>query len=92
MALWFGEALGLDVDTFLKKFGTKSGRAGGATTAFRAGVPVEAVQQQDNWKSSVVFRYIDPSLEQRTEFVDVILASPDKASIEPMRTDLGKSR
>ena len=43
LALWFVEALSLDVGTFQKKIGMKSGHAGGATSAFRAGAPVEAV-------------------------------------------------
>ena len=34
IVLWFGEALGLDVETFLRCYGTTSGKAGGASTAF----------------------------------------------------------
>ena len=81
LARWFGEAQGLDVDTFLWCFGTKSGPAGGATTAFRAGVPLEAVQQQGNRKSTAVFRYIHPSLERKTEFVSAILSSSEHPGI-----------
>ena len=69
LGTWFGDALGLDVEEFMAAYGTKSGRAGGATTASNAGVPLEDIRRQGNWKSDEVLVYVEPDAKKRTSFV-----------------------
>ena len=76
LAAWFGEALGLDVEEFLATYGTKSGRAGGATTASNAGVQLEDIRRQGNWKSDEVLVYLEPGAKKRTNFVSCIAKHP----------------
>lgn len=42
-------------------------RRGGATFAFRAGVPGELIQMQGDWKSEAYLRYLDFSLESKLQ-------------------------
>ena len=51
LGAWFGDAFGLNVEELLAAYGTKSDRAGGATSASNAGVPLEDIHRQGNWKS-----------------------------------------
>ncbi len=41
LSIWFGPLLGLSPDEFLSKFGSHSGRIGGASAAANAGAPME---------------------------------------------------
>ena len=41
LSIWFGPLLGLSSNEFLLKFGTHSGRIGGASAAANAGGPME---------------------------------------------------
>ena len=47
----------VNANDFLRQYGTKSVRVGGATAARSAGVPVDALQAHGGWKSDVSHRY-----------------------------------
>ncbi len=65
-----------NAEEFLKRFGTKSGRAGGATTAVNAGVPREDVQAHGGWASDAVDRYVTRSTDQKLKVGRTILLPP----------------
>jgi hypothetical protein len=59
LAKWMPPYVGAaNAKDFLKRFGTKSGRAGGATAATTVGVSREEVQAHGGWSSNAVDRYI----------------------------------
>jgi len=49
----------------VKAFGFHSLRAGGATAAAKAGVPVHLIKQHGNWSSDAVYAYIRPDTAER---------------------------
>ena len=51
LSLWFSGVLGISSKDFRKKFGTQSGRSGGASAASNAGVKVELWGQHGAWAS-----------------------------------------
>lgn len=61
MRYWLGQA-GL---TSVAEYGFHSLRAGGATAAALAGVPVENIKGHGNWNSEAVYGYIRPDDEAR---------------------------
>ena len=72
LATLMGPVVGLSPADFKKSYGTKSGRAGGATAAFQAGVPLPLIRRQGGWRSNAVHRYIAPSQEQDTSFAKAV--------------------
>ena len=48
------------------QYSSHSFRRGGATWAFKAGVPGELIKTQGDWSSDAYLRYLDMSLETRT--------------------------
>jgi hypothetical protein len=54
------------------KFSGYSFHRGGAKFAFSAGVPVEAIKAQGDWKSSAVERYLSPSLDLRRSLAKTV--------------------
>ena len=53
------------IGTDPKRFGTHSFRRGGATLAFRAGVPADLIKTQGDWKSDAYQRYIEVSVDDK---------------------------
>ena len=51
LSKWFAPLLRMTAQQFLKKFGTKSGRSGGASAASNAGIAVERWGQHGGWKT-----------------------------------------
>ena len=51
LSKWFAPLLNMTAQQFLEKFGTKSGRSGGASAASNAGVAVERWGQHGGWKT-----------------------------------------
>ncbi len=51
LSSWFSGILGISSKDFRKKFGTQSGRSGGASAASNAGVDVELWGQHGAWAS-----------------------------------------
>ena len=74
LAKWMPPYVGAaNAKDFLKRFGTKSGRAGGATAATAAGLTREAIQAHGGWSSNVVDRYILRSNDQKKSVGHAIL-------------------
>ncbi len=77
LARWMPGYVGADsADEFLKRFGTKSGRAGGASAAINAGVPREDVQAHGGWKSDAMDRYVTRGSEKKLAVGRAILLPP----------------
>ena len=60
-------------EQFLQLHGTKSGRDGGATAAYKAGVPEAEWQAHGNWSSDARWRYIERDEDNRTPVGKVIM-------------------
>ena len=60
------QVIGLDP----KSFSSHSFRRGGATWAFRAGVPAELIKVHGDWASNAYLRYLDFSLQQKLEVAE----------------------
>ena len=58
-----------------KSYGSHSCRIGGVTAAHAAGIDMTLIQQHGNWKSDVVYDYIQPSTEQQLSVTEFIQAS-----------------
>lgn len=59
-------------------YGSHSCRIGGVTAAHAAGVNMTLIQQHGNWKSDVVYDYIQPSVNQQlkvTQFIEAAAAA-----------------
>ncbi len=77
LARWMPGYVGADnAEEFLKRFGTKYGRAGGATAAINAGVPREDVQAHGGWASDAVDRYVTRSYDKKLTVGRAILLPP----------------
>ena len=79
------------------KYGTHSGRRGGATAAVEAGVEDELIMQQGRWRSKMAFnRYICDELELRQRAAAFLAAhlggSSTKASVEGAREPPNKKK
>jgi hypothetical protein len=74
LAKWMPTYVGAaNAKDFLKRFGTKSGRAGGATAATPVGMAREAVKGHGGWSSNAVDRYILRSNDQKKSVGQAIL-------------------
>ena len=69
-----------NAEEFLTRFGTKSGRAGGATAAIDAGVPREDVQAHGGWTSDAVDRYVTRNTERKLRVGKAVLLLPPPAA------------
>ncbi len=77
--------MGLSLDDFLEKYGSHSGRIGGASSAANAGVPMERWGQHGSWRSASAQRsYMELSEENILSVSRAILAHP---SIPDVRED-----
>ena len=77
LARWMPGYVGADnAEEFLKRFGTKFGRVGGATVAINAGVPREDVQAHGGWTSDAVDRYVNRSVDQKLKVGRTVLKTP----------------
>ena len=56
LSLWFGGVLGCSAAEFKLRFGTQSGRSGGASAASNAGIPLELWGQHGDWASMAAQR------------------------------------
>ena len=84
LSLWMAPYVGsLNAQAFLSIFGTKSGRAGGASAACNAGVPTTAWQEQGGWKTDVCFRYIQRSAASRQAVGRAIMTAPTQPTAAP---------
>ena len=57
-------------------YGSHSCRIGGVTAAHKAGIDMTLIQQHGNWKSDVVYDYIQPSLNQQLSVTSFIHTTP----------------
>ena len=74
LAKWMPGYVGAEnAEELLKRFGTKSGRVGGATAAMTAGVPREDVQAHGGWKSDAVDQYVTRSVDMKLRVGRTIL-------------------
>ena len=81
LAKWMPGYVGAEnAEEFLKRFGTKSGRAGGATAAIAAGVPREDVQAHGGWTSEAVDRYVTRGAEKKLSVGKAVLLSSPPAT------------
>ena len=55
-----------------RSYGSHSCRIGGVTAAHAAGVDMELIRQHGNWKSDVVYEYIQPTITQQLAVTDFI--------------------
>lgn len=62
-----------------KSYGSHSCRSGGVTAAHGAGVDMTLIAQHGNWKSDVVYDYIQPSVHQQVEVTSFMQASSSSA-------------
>ncbi len=77
LAKWMPGYVGAEnAEEFLKRFGTKSGRAGGATAAINAGVAREDVRAHGGWKSDAVDRYVLRNSDKKLAVGKAILLQP----------------
>ena len=66
LSRWMAPHVGAtNANDFLRQFGTKSGRAGGATAARSAGIPLDTLKAHGGWKSDVFLRYVVHDKESR---------------------------
>ena len=72
ITLWMSERMGISTEEFAKRFGSRFGRAGGASAALNAGVPEAIIRKHGDWKSAALFRYIEYSLEVESTTVRAI--------------------
>ena len=63
-----------------KSYGSHSCRIGGVTAAHAAGIDMTLIQQHGNWKSDVVYDYIQPSTDQQLSVTQFIQASSAEAA------------
>jgi hypothetical protein len=76
LSIWMPAHVGVqNASEFLKLYGTKSGRAGGATAACNAGVPDAVWQRHGGWRSDVKWRYVQPD-RQSTQAVGMAILRP----------------
>ena len=69
---------------FLKKFGMKSFRSGGATAAGTANIPFEVWGSHGGWQSrESQMRYLEISLEQALQVTATVTAIPDTTNTLP---------
>lgn len=61
-------------------YGSHSCRIGGVTAAHAAGVDMTLIQQHGNWKSDVVYDYIQPSISHQLEVTKFIEAAAAAAA------------
>ena len=80
--IWFGPLLGLSPDEFLSKFGSHSGRIGGASAAANAGVPMERWGQHGSWRS-----YMELSEENILSVSRAIMADPSISDVRENNQD-----
>ena len=73
-----------NANEFLRLYGTKSGRVGGATAARSASVPADAWQAHGGWKSDVSHRYTVHDKRSR-QLVGLAILRSDNLS-QPMTT------
>jgi hypothetical protein len=77
LSQWMAPHVGAaNANDFLRQFGTKSGRAGGATAARGAGVPMDSLKAHGGWKTDVCHRYVVHDKESRQAVGLAILRSP----------------
>ncbi|XP_066278617.1 uncharacterized protein [Branchiostoma lanceolatum] len=56
-----------------QSYSLHSGRRGGATFAFRSGVPVELIKIQGDWRSNAYLLYLKVPLRKRLELCDMMV-------------------
>ena len=56
LSLWFGGVMGISPTEFLSRYGSQSGRSGGASASSNAGIPLELWGHHGNWKSEATQR------------------------------------
>ena len=85
LSQWMAPYVGkLNAQAFLCTFGTKSGRAGGASAACNAGLPKEMWQEQGGWKTDVSFRYVQRSKTARQAVGRAIMTPTPQPSAAPV--------
>ena len=84
LSIWMPAHVGVqNASEFLKLYGTKSGRAGGATAACNAGVP-DALWQHGGWRSDVKWRYVQHDRKSRQAVGQAILRPHDQPVSAPV--------
>ena len=84
LSRWMAPHVGAaNATDFLRQFGTKSGRAGGATAARSAGVPLDALKAHGGWRSDVFQRYVVHDKESRQSVGLAILRAPSPSQPVP---------
>ena len=83
LALWMGDMLGMSPEEYSKRFGTRSGRAGGTSAALAAGVPVHLVRKHGDWSSDAIFRYAEFDAEQNAQAARAIATAPTRKRLHP---------
>ena len=84
LSLWMAPYVrSLNAQAFLSIFGTKFGRAGGASAACNAGVPTATWQEQGGWKTDVSFRYIQRSTAAKQAVGRAIMTTPTQPAAAP---------
>ena len=85
LSIWMPVHVGVqNASEFLKLYGTKSGRAGGATAACNAGVPDALWQQHGGWRSDVKWRYVQHDRQSRRTVGQAILRAHDQPVPAPV--------
>ena len=85
LSIWMPVHVGVqNASEFLRLYGTKSGRAGGATAACNAGVPDALWQQHGGWRSDVKWRYVQHDRRSRQAVGQAILQAPDQPALAPV--------
>ncbi len=85
LSQWMAPYVGkLNAPAFLSTFGTKFGRAGGASAACNSGLPKEIWQEQGGWKTDVRFRYVQRSKTAKQAVGRAIMTPTSQPSAAPV--------